>query len=587
VYSEKVKKIFFIMQFLGYLSIVILLALHAFSAHSQSSNDYRPGMRPSDKPLSLPATPPLKPGITAPPIPSESQEEQTTQDQARGKQKFIELESIVLEGNTVFQSEELNTLIKPYLNNPLSIDEVEELRRLISQHYIGEGYITSGATFTPNPIQGKTLHIKIIEGKVDEMRIKGEERLRKSYISNRLIPDDSAPVNMNELQDRFRLLLTDPLFDQLNGRILPGPDQGKSILNIDVTRSRSYQFSAISDNYRAPSIGAIALGAYSWIRNLTGQGDTLDFTFLTNTPFGNDAYQYVGNWQMPLGDYGTQFYFSFNKANISIIEEPLTDLDIKSDAFSVEGGFNQTLINTLKRRLTIGTGLAFKSNETTLLGDPFSFIPGLQSGENRISVVRVSQEYIERWEKFVVAFRSTFSMGQDLFGSTIQENHLNPDSDFFAWLGQTQGLWHFTAIKSDLVIKSTVQISDNPLLPLERIAVGGRYTVRGYRQNQLVRDNGYAGSAEVHIRLLGSTQSKVRFDLVPFFDYGAAWNHNDSTPTRQTTAHLYSVGIGFQFRAHRFNGEFFWAHRLAHDTPRQHDDLQDHGIHFQARIDAF
>jgi hemolysin activation/secretion protein len=570
------------MRFLRYLSIMVLLALQVFSAHSQSSNDYRPGMRPSDKPLSLPATPPLEPGITTPPIPSEPQERQSTQDQAR-----IELESIVLEGNTVFQSDELNTLIKPYLNTPVSIAELEELRRLITQHYISKGYITSGATFPPNPIQGKTLHIKIIEGKVGEMRIKGEQWLRKSYISNRLIPDDSEPVNMDELQDRFRLLLADPLFDRLNGRLLPGSVQGESILDIDVTRSRSYQFSAISDNYRAPSIGAIALGANSWVRNLTGQGDTLDFTFLTNTPFGDDAYQYVGNWQMPLGDYGTQFYFSFNKANISIVEEPLTDLDIKSDAFSVEGGFNQTLINTLKRRLTIGAGLAFKSNETTLLGDPFSFIPGLQSGENKISVVRVSQEYIERWEKFVVAFRSIFSVGQDLFGSTIQKNHLNPDSDYFAWLGQTRGLWHFPAIKSDLVLKGTVQISDDPLLPLERIAVGGRYTVRGYRENQLVRDNGYAGSIELNIHLLGSTQSKIRFDLVPFFDYGAAWNHTDSTPTKQTTQHLYSAGIGFRFRAHHFNGEFFWAHRLANDIVKQHGDLQDHGIHFQARIDAF
>ena len=569
---------------------MFFLTLLVLSAHGQDSIDQGLGFRPSEKPLSLPALPPLESesGLitpATPPVPIEHQDKQTTQDQS--KQRLIELESIVFEGNTVFQNEELDALVKSYLNTPVSVDELEELRRLITQHYISAGYVTSGATFPPNPLQDKTLHIKIIEGKVDETRIKGEERLRKSYVGNRLISDDSQPVNMNDLQDRFRLLLTDPLFEQLNGKLLPGSDRGLSILEIEVTRSRSYQFSVLSDNYRAPSIGAIALGANTWVRNLTGQGDTLDFTFLTNTPFGNDAYQYVGNWQMPLGDYGTQFYFSFNKANISIIEEPLSSLDIKSDVFSVEGGFNQTLINTLKRRLTIGAGLAFKSNETTLLGDPFSFIPGLQSGENKISVVRVSQEYIERWEEFVVAFRSTFSMGQDLFGSTIQENHRKPDSDFFAWLGQTQGLWHFPAIKSDLVLKGTVQISDDPLLPLERIAVGGRYTVRGYRQNQLVRDNGYAGSAEVHIRLLGSNQSKYRFDLVPFFDYGAAWNHRDSTPTRQTTAHLYSVGIGFQFQAHRFNGEFFWAHRLAKDTPRQHGDLQDHGIHFQARINAF
>ncbi|MBX3640462.1 MAG: ShlB/FhaC/HecB family hemolysin secretion/activation protein [Nitrosomonas sp.] len=570
--------------------MLVIIFFPATIYGQNNQNQGYDGLRPSEKSLTLPELPRSgsEPTITAPfpsSPPVESSEKQTIK--APEKQIRIELESIVFEGNTVFQDKELNTLVKPYLNTPVSIDELEELRRLITQHYIGAGYVTSGATFPPNPLRGKALHIKIIEGKVDEIRIKGEKRLRQSYIANRLIPDDGKPVNMNDVQDRFRLLLTDPLFDRLNGRLLPGSDRGLSILDVEVTRSRPYQFSVLSDNYRAPSVGAIALGANTWVRNLTGQGDMLDFTFMTSAPSGGEAYQYSGNWQLPLGDYGTQFYFSFNKANVSITEEPLVNLDIKSDTFSVEGGLNQTIINSLQRRLTFGAGLAFKDNETTLLGQPFSFVPGLLNGKNQISVVRINQEYIERWEKFVLALRSTFSIGQDIFGSTIQKNHLNPDSDYFAWLGQMRGLWSLSAIRSDLVIKGTIQVSDDPLLPLERIAVGGRHTVRGYRENQLVRDNGYASSVELHIHLLGSNQSKYRFDLVPFFDHGAAWNNNDSTPTKQTTAHLYSAGIGFQFRADRFSGEFFWAHHLAHDTIRQNNDLQDHGIHFQARIDTF
>ncbi|MDR4515713.1 POTRA domain-containing protein, partial [Nitrosomonas sp.] len=461
--------------------VILFLAIVFFSGSTYGQSSYEQsfggGLRPSEKTLSVPELPITEPKsiISVPPT------SPPTLPESSQKQPLIELESIVFEGNTIFQDAELNELAKPYLNAPISIDELEELRRLITQHYISAGYVTSGATFPPDPLQGKSLHITIVEGKVDEIRIKGEKGLRKSYVANRLIPDDSKPVNMNDVQDRFRLLLTDPLFDRLNGKLLPGSDRGLSILDVEVTRSRPYQFSILSDNYRAPSVGAIALGANTWWRNLTGQGDVLDFTFMTSTPSGGEAYQYAGNWLMPLGDYGTQFYFSFNKANVSITEEPLTSLDIKSDTFSVEGGLNQTLINSLKRRLTVGAGLAFKDNETTLLGQPFSFVPGLLNGKNQISVVRINQEYIERWEEFALALRSTFSIGQDIFGSTIQNNHRNPDSDYFAWLGQMRGLWNLSAIKSDLVIKGTVQVSDDPLLPLERIAVGGRHTVRGYR----------------------------------------------------------------------------------------------------------
>jgi hemolysin activation/secretion protein len=559
------------------------LMFEASMSYSQNSIHTPLHIRPNEAPLQL--TPlPEAPVISTP---KQQEEKESSSKNQSQKPANITINSILFEGNTVVTTTELDALAKPYLNKPIGVAEIEELRRAITHHYINQGYVTSGAIFPANSINGKTLRIKIVEGKIGEIRIAGHGRLRQGFIENRLNPQRDTPLNMNTLQDRFRLLLTDPLFERLNGRLIPGSDRGASILDLEVTRSRSYQLAAISDNYRAPSVGSIALGANAWIRNLTRQGDLIDFTFLTSAPSGGDAYQYAGTWLMPISDYGTRAYFSANNANVSITEEPLANINIRSNSFTVEGGLNQLLIDNLQRRLSVGAGISFKDNETNLLGQSFSFIPGLSNGKNQISTVRINQEYIERWEKFVWALRSTFSVGVDAFGSTIQKSHLNPDSEYFAWLGQSRGVWNLPQIKSDFVFRGAVQISDDPLLPLERMAVGGRNTVRGYRENQLVRDNGYAASTELHIHLVGDNQAKYRFDLVPFFDFGAAWNNSDSTTTKQITQHIYSAGIGFQFRMHRFSSEFFWAHRLEGKSPKQHGDLQDQGIHFQARLDAF
>lgn len=563
--------------------MAICWVLFASTASGQNLINPASSLRPSENPLSLESMP-ASPGIA---IPEKLESKPSAQEQKDQTLGAIELDTVLFEGNTVFSIKELNALAKPYLHRLVGVDELEELRRSITYYYINKGYITSGATFPPNPIEGKTLRIRIVEGKVGEMRIDGQGWLRRGYIENRLIPDKNSPLNMNVLQDRFRLLLADPLFERLNGRLLPGADRGASILDLAVTRSQPYQLSAISDNYRAPSVGGIALGANAWIRNLTKQGDLIDFTFLTSAPSGGDAYQYSGNWLVPIGDYGTRAYFSASNSNVSIIEESLVNINIKSNSLTVEGGINQLLIDNFQRRLSFGAGISIKDNETSLLGHSFSFIPGLPNGKSQISAVRINQEYIERWEKFAWALRSTFSIGIDALGSTIQKNHLNPDSEYFAWLGQSRGVWNVPQIKSDFVFKGAVQVSDDPLLPLERMAVGGRNTVRGYRENQLVRDNGYAASTELHIHLVGDSQTKYRFDLVPFFDFGAAWNNHDSTPIQQTMRHIYSAGIGFQFRMFRFNSEFFWAHRLESQSPQQHGDLQDQGIHFQARLDAF
>lgn len=568
--------------------LMMLLIFWVSPIHSQDITNSGIGLRPSEKSLTFPSVVPSETEVT---VPQQQYEKQLLHDSVKIKQKVFELDQIVFEGNTVFSSEELSGQVSSFLHRLINLDDLEEIRRLITRFYIDQGYITSGAIFSQNFLEGRTLYLKILEGKIHRIQLKGQGKLREGYIKNRLIPDVRAPINIKKLENQFQLLLRDPLFEKLNGRLIPGSERGKAILNLEVVRSHPYQFSIISDNYRAPSVGAIALGVNSWVRNLTGQGDVLDFTFMTSTPSGGDAFQYSGNWLVPIGDFGTQFYFSFNKSNVSIIEEPLTNLNIKSNSFSVEGGMNQVLIDNLQRRLSFGAGLAFKNNETEILGQTFSFTPGLLTGKNQISAVRINQEYIERREKFVVAFRSTFSIGQDMFGATIQNNHLNPDSNFLSWLGQTRGIWNLPSLKSDLVLKGSVQISDDPLLPLERIAVGGRNTVRGYRENQLVRDNGYAASAEIHYHLASQKNSKRYFDLVPFFDYGAAWNHADSTPDKQTQGtdiqHIYSAGIGFQYRIPHFIAELFWAHRLAKNIANQHNDLQDHGIHFQARLDAF
>lgn len=535
------------------------------------------GLRPSEKSLSLPEKIPESPGIDVP-------RQQAPAAQSAKQQKVIELDEIKFDGNKVVSTEELNELVSPYLHKPVSVDEIEELRRLVTRHYIDKGYITSGATFPTNPLQGKILRIKVVEGRLADTNIKGAGWLRDSYIKNRLIADSDAPLNMNVLQDKFRLLLSDPLFEHLNGRLIPGADRGLSILDLEVVRARPYQLSAIMDNYRSPTVGAEAVGANGWVRNLTGQGDLIDLTFMSSEPTGGKVLQYSGNWLMPIADYGTKAYFSFSRSNTSIIEEPLAILSINSKSFSVEGGLNQVLFENLQRRLAVGAGVGFKENSTTLLGQGYDFSGGEKT---QVSFVRVNQEYIERWEKVAVALRSTFTAGLDSFGATINANHKKPDSNYFAWLGQTQGVWSLPYAQSRLVFKGTIQLSDDPLLPLERIAVGGHASVRGYRENQLVRDNGYTSSIELHVPLLAEIKEKYRFDLVPFIDSGAAWNNPNAVRASTATQNIYSGGVGLQFQMPHFGGEFYWAHRFNNAITTNNGNLQDDGIHFQAHVDAF
>lgn len=448
--------------------------------------------RPSARPIPEPEFVPKEKAedFVLPPVP-----EAPAEPAADGRK--LQIRHIVLEGNTVFPEEELRVLVQPFEGREVTVAELEELRQQLTRHYIDNGYVNSGAVIPTDALKDGVLRYQIVEGRLDEVRVRGTEWLREGYVKDRLLGDPDQPFNLQELQDRYQLLLSDPLINRMNGRILPGASPGHAILDVDVTRALPYHLELFGNNQRPPSIGAEAFGLAGWLRNLTGFGDVLDFTYITSD--GSDRYS--GGYSLPVTHWGTQVFFRFDEGDSFVLDEPAQRLDITSQVHSLEGGISHPIINTLRQRLNVGVLLAVRENETFLFGDmPFSFVPGEPTGRNQATVWRVFQEYLQRWDRHALSFRSTFSVGMDALGATPERRVPTalrslvtqfPDSEFFAWLGQFQYAYRVHDNGTQFVLRGNAQFSDEPLLPLERIAIGGFNTVRGYRENQLVTDQGY------------------------------------------------------------------------------------------------
>ena len=130
-------------------------------------------------------------------------------------------------------------------------------------------------------------------------------------------------------------------------------------------------------------------------------------------------------------------------------------------------------------------------NDTDLLGEPFNISPGAVDGRMVVSVLRLSQEWIDRGQNHVLALRSTFNFGLDVLDATDNGMPGDPNGKFFSWLGQAQYVHRLFNTQNQFILRVTGQWTDDQLLALEQISVGGAETVRGYRENQLVRDRGY------------------------------------------------------------------------------------------------
>jgi hemolysin activation/secretion protein len=177
------------------------------------------------------------------------------------------------------------------------------------------------------------------------------------------------------------------------------------------------------------------------------------------------------------------------------------------------------------------------------------------------------------------------SWGIDVAGATLNAGDI-PDGRFVAWLGQLQVASRLPWLDAQILTRFEVQLSNDPLLPLEQLAVGGRYTVRGYRENTLVRDNGLAASLELRVPLFQRSDPAIRIEMAPFVDIGRSWNDTRSGPLEETTSKtLASVGLGARMMLGQWGfGELYWGHRFMGVTDSGESDLQDDGIHFRISL---
>lgn len=492
------------------------------------------------------------------------------------------LTDITFSGGEDLPSAGLEDIWRPFIGQWMTLSDLEALRFRLTQHYVDQGYINSGVVFEPDQdLRDGVLALRIVSGRLSAIRVTGQGRLRPGYLSKRLSRGDTEPFNRDQLQERFRLLLDDPLIDQLNGGLRPGTKPGSAVLDLDVTRARPWELYLRTDNNRPPSTGAERLYLGGALHNPAGFGDRLD----AYLGIGYQGHGHEGSlsYSIPLNAADTRAFVRLERSDASLIEQPLDELDIESETTRAAVGLRHPLLRDLSRRLELGLQFNWGRNETTLLGLPFSFSEGSVDGESTVSALRFSQDYSQRDPHQAYALHSVLSLGVDAFDATVHEDG-TPDSEFISWLIQGQYVRKLNTHGTQLIARGAAQFASERLLALEQFAVGGLNSVRGYRENEQVGDNGYTATLELRHPLWSKQTGNTRhqLQLALFTDLGAAWNHGRYTDHQQ----LISAGAGLVWSTEtHLRAELYIAHRFEEPLPRAEYDLQDDGLHFLIQLD--
>jgi hemolysin activation/secretion protein len=493
------------------------------------------------------------------------------------------------EGNTAFSQAELAKVTEPFTNRQLGPDELEDARRAVSAYYVSHGFVNSGAILPDqNPADG-TVTIRIIEGSLSEIDLHGNEWLRDSYIQPRVRRWSTSPLNLNELKDGLQLLRENPNVRQVNAELKPGTAPGQGVLDLRVVDQQPFRLGLQVDNQRPPSVGAEEFWFLASDLSVTGFNDALDLHYgIANS--GAHGLEWsgpdnlVGSYVVPVTRFDTTLAFHASSLNTSLIEEQFNPLGIDSRTTSYGVALRQPVYQTANREAAVTVDFDRRLNTTSLLGERFDLSPGAVNGEMIVSVLRLSQEWVERAQNRLLALRSTFNIGLDVLDAT--DNHVpgDPNAKFFSWLGQGQYIQRLFNTQNQLLLRVAGQWTSERLLALEQLSVGGMETVRGYRENQLVRDRGVVASVEFRLPVWFDKSGAGILQIEPFFDFGGGWNVGGS-PSPTT---IESVGLGLLLTPNRHvNAQLYWGYRLRHVEIPADRDPQDLGLHFRVNVAVF
>jgi hemolysin activation/secretion protein len=442
-------------------------------------------------------------------------------------------------GSTVFTPQELARITAPYLNRQLTAQDLEALRVELTRLYVDRGFVNSGVILPDQDVVDGVVTYNVIEGGAS-VEITGNRWFRTGYLKRRL--DPGTPLNVNDLQRQIQLLLEDPRIRRLSADLKPGIRPGASVLDLRVEDQQPFRFQLDIDNYQHPSVGSVRGIVTAENVNLTGWGDVLTLRY----GYAEGLQPLLDfRYAVPVTARDTTVSFQYRRNAYTVIEEPFSELDIESTSQIYTLGIRQPIYRTQRAQVALELVGERLSLETTLLGMPFTLVPGARDGESVDTAIRTAQEFIYRTQNQVLALRSRFSVGINALGATVHSDQNIPDGKFFAWLGQAQLVSRLPFLDSQIILRTDVQLTPDPLLLLEQVGVGGRYSVRGYRENFLVRDNAFLASAEIRVPVVRNVAVADYLELAPFYDYGRGWNALGDAP--RSINSIDSVGMGLRW----------------------------------------
>ncbi|WP_421707150.1 ShlB/FhaC/HecB family hemolysin secretion/activation protein [Algihabitans sp.] len=459
------------------------------------------------------------------------------------------LQRVVLEGNSVFAEEELSDIWSADVGEDVSLADIYLYADAITTRYRNEGFLLSLALVPPQEIVEGEASLRIVEGFVESVSIRGEPRggqeLLQAY--GEKIEQD-RPLRAATLE-RYLLLMNDLPGIEVNSILSAAPATPNAATLDVLVEERRYDAFLEADNRGTRFLGPYQQSAAVALHSLLASHEQLELQYVrAGDPFTRELDFVSASLRWPLFTEGTTVGISGSLARTNPGED-LEDLDVEGDSASLVVSATHPVIRSRTQNLFLSGQIDLRRSETRIFGND-----GLQ--EDRLTVARLGA-FWNRSDRFGGnSFASLqVSQGLDLFG---------PSERGDARLSRAEGDPEFLKVEADasrlqslgflvpglsLFASASAQVSDDPLLAGEEFGLGGEDLGSAFEPAELVGEHGLGGRLELRYGRQTDLE-EVPLDgwqVYGFADGGRVWN-DDAGVGEDDRESLASVGLGLRLR---------------------------------------
>lgn len=460
----------------------------------------------------------------------------------------IDINRVIIEGNTQFSTDVLHTLIADIEGKYLSLNQLQSSVDRITAYYHQHGYLYSRAYLPQQTLSGGVVRIVVLEALIDAVNIQNYSRTQDWLIKSTLASlKKGEHINYVQMQQQLKLI------NRLNGVnsrnvLTPGTAFGTSQLNIELQDQQLVQAVVGLDNYGNEYLGRSRFNIGIVINNVLGLGDPLSFDVMSTGKglnYGKIGYSTIVN------GFGTELGLSQSYLNYDL-EKEMAHLGAEGTAVHSSVWIKHPILFNHLSELFLSLQYDYKVLEDNIQATNYY-------KDRDINIVTIKfdgSQYDQFGAGGLTQYGVSSSYGYIQFNNDtaakIDEQSAKTQGKFYSgniYLTRLQNLNH-KGTQGYLALYG--QYSPDNLDSSEQYISGGAFSVRGYEQSQFSGSSGYLVRGELRqplyegfghqlIGKLFTDYARVKFNAKP-------WG---GLPSKNYVA-ISSAGMGLQWR-HKWN----------------------------------